>query len=177
VTGNSLQRALDEYFRTLDSLGRTQGVSQLAELAYLKVLVTRYPGHARQMLDEYGQAQTGNETGATVPQPGAGNVDQRPPNGQGTASMSKHPKVVFLLVWESKTAGDAVRALLDELGALHRQVELFNRKAADWRRKGDFLAARSCADTAQGIEHAALGIEEALFDAFDLWEQYEQQDP
>ena len=65
--GEGLRRALEEYFRTLDSLP-TQGVSQLAELAYLKVLVTKYPRQARQMLDEHDQARTGDETAG--PQPG-----------------------------------------------------------------------------------------------------------
>ena len=87
--------------------------------------------------------------------------------------MSEYPKVVFLLVWESKTARDGMRAVLDELAALHRQVNALERMAAGWRREGDLLSARSCADSAKGIEHAALAIEEALFEAFDLWEQYE----
>lgn len=52
-----LPRALDDFYETLDSL-RFQGVSQLAELAKLKVLVHKYPDHARQMLDEEGQPST-----------------------------------------------------------------------------------------------------------------------
>ncbi|MGH3388206.1 MAG: hypothetical protein ACRDOO_04945 [Actinomadura sp.] len=91
--------------------------------------------------------------------------------------MTEHPRVVFLLVWESKTAGDAVQALLDELAALHVQIDLRKSRARHWRRKGDFLNAQRCADHAEGIRFAALAIEEALFEAFDLWDQYEQQDP
>ena len=70
MSGEGLQRALEEYFRTLDSL-RTQGVSQLAELAYLKVLVTKYPQQACQMLDEHDQAQAGDESPGPAPHPGA----------------------------------------------------------------------------------------------------------
>jgi hypothetical protein len=91
--------------------------------------------------------------------------------------MSKHPEVVFLLVWESKTAGDAVRALIDELASPRVQAQLRKKSAEEWRHEGDFLTAQRCTDRAEGIEYAALAIEEALFEAFDLWEQYEQQDP
>jgi hypothetical protein len=48
---DSLQRAIDDFYRTLDSM-RFQGVSQLAELAQLKVLISKYPDHARQMINE-----------------------------------------------------------------------------------------------------------------------------
>ena len=54
-----LQRALDDFYETLDSL-RFQSVSQLAELAKLKVLIHKYPDHARQMLDEEHQPPTGS---------------------------------------------------------------------------------------------------------------------
>jgi hypothetical protein len=91
--------------------------------------------------------------------------------------MSEPPRVVFLLVWESKTAGDAVQTLLDEIAALHEQADLRRRKAKQWQRKGDFLTAQRCTDHASGITYALEGIEEAFFDAFDLWQQYEQQDP
>jgi hypothetical protein len=91
--------------------------------------------------------------------------------------MNHHPRVVFLLVWESKTAGDALRTLLDELAALHEQIELRKKTAQDWQREGDFLTAQRCTDTAEGIRYATLSMEDALLDAFDLWRQYEQQDP
>ncbi|MBC6462410.1 hypothetical protein [Actinomadura sp. HBU206391] len=91
--------------------------------------------------------------------------------------MSELPRVVFLLVWESQTAGDALCKLLDELATLRDQADLRRRWADDWRRRGDHLMAMRCTDCAEGIEYAAFGIEEALFEALDLWQQYEQQDP
>jgi hypothetical protein len=42
--------------------------------------------------------------------------------------------------------------------------------------RGDFVIAQRRIDRADGIEHAVITIENALFDAFDLWDQYEQQD-
>ncbi|WP_433172238.1 hypothetical protein [Actinoallomurus sp. CA-150999] len=50
---------MDDYYRTLDSL-RVQGVSQLAELARLKILIQKYPNHARQMINEINQPPTGD---------------------------------------------------------------------------------------------------------------------
>ncbi|GAA4630643.1 hypothetical protein GCM10023196_056780 [Actinoallomurus vinaceus] len=52
-----LQRAIDDYYRTLESLS-VQGVSQLADLARLKVLIQKYPDHARQMITEINQPPT-----------------------------------------------------------------------------------------------------------------------
>jgi hypothetical protein len=49
---NSLQRAIDDFYEVLDSM-RFQGLSQLAELSQLKVLISKYPDHARQILDEH----------------------------------------------------------------------------------------------------------------------------
>jgi hypothetical protein len=91
--------------------------------------------------------------------------------------MKELPKVVFLLVWESKTAGDTVTALLDEIAALHKNVERRKTWAEESLRKGDWLAAQGCTDYARGMRHATLLFEEVFFKVFDLWEQYEQQDP
>ncbi|MGH3391202.1 MAG: hypothetical protein ACRDOO_20225 [Actinomadura sp.] len=41
----------------------------------------------------------------------------------------------------------------------------------------DSLKAQRCADYADGIRYAVPGIVEAFFDAFDPWQQFEQQDP
>lgn len=91
--------------------------------------------------------------------------------------MSQYPKLVYLLIWESKTAGDAMRTLLDEVTDLHHQADLRRTWATDWKRRGDHAKARRFQDNADGIEHAALAIESALLDALALWQQYEQQDP
>jgi hypothetical protein len=55
---DGLQRAVDDFYRTMDSL-RFQGVSQLADLAHLKVLIQKYPDHARHMINEIDQPPTG----------------------------------------------------------------------------------------------------------------------
>ncbi|MEV0402206.1 hypothetical protein [Actinoallomurus sp. NPDC050550] len=54
-----LQRAVDDYHRTLDAL-RVQGISQLADLARLKVLIQTYPDHAHHMINEIDQPPTGH---------------------------------------------------------------------------------------------------------------------
>jgi hypothetical protein len=48
---NELARAVREFNAAVDSLKRP-GVSWIAELAQLKILVTKYPDHARQLLGE-----------------------------------------------------------------------------------------------------------------------------
>jgi hypothetical protein len=62
---DSLQRAIDDFYRTLDSM-RFQGVSQLAELSQLKVLISKYPEHARKMINERQPPRAGNDS----PRPG-----------------------------------------------------------------------------------------------------------
>jgi hypothetical protein len=46
-----LQRSVDEFYAMLDSMSLT-GVSQIAELSQLRVLITKYPQHAREMVGE-----------------------------------------------------------------------------------------------------------------------------
>ncbi|WP_289849957.1 hypothetical protein [Actinoallomurus purpureus] len=39
---------------------RRQGVSQITDIAQLKVLVRRYPDHAREFLEQLGEPSTGD---------------------------------------------------------------------------------------------------------------------
>jgi len=52
TSDNSLQRAVDDFNRTLDAI-RFQGVSQIAELVQLKILITKYPEQTRQILNDH----------------------------------------------------------------------------------------------------------------------------
>lgn len=58
---NDLQRAIDDFNHTLALLG-LRDVNQVAELARLKILITKYPGHARQIFNDHQASGTGNST-------------------------------------------------------------------------------------------------------------------
>ncbi|MEV5706579.1 hypothetical protein [Actinoallomurus sp. NPDC052274] len=55
---NDLQRAIDNFYATLDSL-RFQGVSQVAEIQQLEVLVRKYPEQAQRFLERLGRHRRG----------------------------------------------------------------------------------------------------------------------
>ncbi|WP_345357153.1 hypothetical protein [Actinoallomurus liliacearum] len=55
---NDLQRAIDNFYATLDSL-RFQGVSQVAEIQQLEVLVRKYPELAQRFLERLGRHRRG----------------------------------------------------------------------------------------------------------------------
>ena len=55
---SGLDRAVREFYETLDSLKWT-GASQIAELAQLKLLVSKYPDNARQLVTELGEPRAG----------------------------------------------------------------------------------------------------------------------
>ena len=48
---DELMRAVENFRASLDGMGRP-GVSQIAQIAQLKVLVARYPGHAQEFLKQ-----------------------------------------------------------------------------------------------------------------------------
>ncbi len=60
---NELARAVREFNAAVDSL-TWPGVSWIAELAQLKILITKYPDHARQLLGEQPPA-TANTPGVS----------------------------------------------------------------------------------------------------------------
>lgn len=68
TTTNRLQQALDDFYTTLNSL-QTQGTSQLAELARLKLLIDKYPDHAHQMITEHHQPSPARAAGHPPPTP------------------------------------------------------------------------------------------------------------
>jgi hypothetical protein len=51
---NDLQRAINDFYTTLDSL-RFQGVSQVAEIQQLEILIRKYPEPAQRLLDRLGR--------------------------------------------------------------------------------------------------------------------------
>ncbi len=50
---DELMRAVEDLRDTLNSMSR-QGVSRIADLAQLKILITRYPADARAFLEQLG---------------------------------------------------------------------------------------------------------------------------
>jgi hypothetical protein len=58
---DDLQRAIDDFNHTLALLG-VREVNQVAELARLKILIVKYPDHARQILTHHQASGTGNGT-------------------------------------------------------------------------------------------------------------------
>jgi hypothetical protein len=55
---DELMRSVEEFRDLLNSLG-SQGVSQIAELSQLSVLIKKYPSQAREMLNQLDRPATG----------------------------------------------------------------------------------------------------------------------
>ncbi|MCO6007544.1 hypothetical protein NE236_21425 [Actinoallomurus purpureus] len=57
---NELQRAIDDFYATLDAL-RFQGVSQVAEVQQLEILIRKYPESTQRLLERLGRHHRGSE--------------------------------------------------------------------------------------------------------------------
>lgn len=55
---DELMRAVEQFRVTLDDIG-PRGLTQIADLAHLKILVAKYPVHARSFLDRLGDTEAG----------------------------------------------------------------------------------------------------------------------
>lgn len=55
---DELMRAVEQFRVTLDNTG-PRGLTQIADLAHLKVLVAKHPVHARAFLDQLGESEDG----------------------------------------------------------------------------------------------------------------------
>jgi hypothetical protein len=55
---NDLQRAINDFYATLDSL-RFQGISQVAEMQQLEILIRKYPESAQRLFNRLGQHHRG----------------------------------------------------------------------------------------------------------------------
>lgn len=53
---NELMHAVEQFRVTLDDVG-PRGLTQIADLAHLKILVAKYPLHARSFLDRLGESE------------------------------------------------------------------------------------------------------------------------
>jgi hypothetical protein len=55
---DELMRAVEQFRVTLDDVG-PRGLTKIADLAHLKILVTNYPVHARSFLDGLCESEAG----------------------------------------------------------------------------------------------------------------------